>query len=491
MKKGDALDPANYRPIASLPILCKLFSRMILDRVGQTLDSHQSPDQAGFRKGFSCDDDLFVVRELAGKAEEFNLPLWVVAIDFQKAFDSFTHPSLWRALSNQGVPAIYINVLQRLYQDQVGTIEAGAESRKFKILRGSRQGDPISPALFNAVLEDVMRACKSKWQSKGWGWAVSPSDCNLTNLRFADDLLLLARSLYQAQEMLSDIITEAERVGLLVHFGKTTILHNSRGQNIRQQHVEVAGNKVKILPSYDAADYLGSKLRLTHRMEVEVNFRMARAWAKFSTFRSELTSKSYNLYDRIRLFDSVVTPCALYGCGSWALTKTEEQHIRTTQWRMLRAILNKPRRILDPAASDTQSTSEDADQDQELEELGEDEQLERWVDWLKRTTKDATDALEKVGAEDWVTVLRKRKWHWAERVCRHSNERWTSKILHWKPEEGLRGVGHPRMRWQDELNAFSKTLPGFDEDEHAWQHLLMSPESEEALMLDFVAFCET
>ena len=157
---------------------------------------------------------------------------------------------------------------------------------------------------------------------------------------------------------------------------------------------------------------------------------------------------------------------------------------------MLRAILGKFRRILHPAASDTQATSDNADQEQELEELGEEEQLESWVDWLKRTTKDATDALDKVGAEDWVTVLRKRKWLWAAKVCRHSGERWTSKLLHWKPEEGLRSVGHPRIRWQDQLNAFSKTLPGFEEDENAWQVLLTSPESEEALMPDFVAFCD-
>ena len=74
LKKGDALDPANYRPIASLPILYKLFSRMLFSRLRATLDRSQSVDQAGFRKDFSCDDDLFVIRELAEKAEEFNLP---------------------------------------------------------------------------------------------------------------------------------------------------------------------------------------------------------------------------------------------------------------------------------------------------------------------------------------------------------------------------------------------------------------------------------
>ena len=166
LKKGDPLDPSNYRPIASLPILYKLFSRCLCARIGKTLDSEQSCDQAGFRKDYSCDDHLFVVRQLAEKAHEFNLPLWVVAIDFQKAFDSFSHVALWRSLKEQGVPSIYINTLQRLYSSQSGLVTAGASSRDFPILRGSRQGDPISPILFNAVLEMIMRPCIAEWNRK-------------------------------------------------------------------------------------------------------------------------------------------------------------------------------------------------------------------------------------------------------------------------------------------------------------------------------------
>ena len=198
-KKGDSLDPANYRPIASLPILYKLFTRCLCGRIGPTLDAQQSVDQAGFRKGFSCDDHLFVIRQLSEKASEYRLPLWVVAIDYQKAFDSFSHTALWSALKDHDVPHVYINALQRLYKCQTGAVLAGESSREFPILRGSRQGDPISPILFNAILEKIMRACIEKWNAKGWGWSLDEVAPNLTNLRFADDLLLTARSLFQAK----------------------------------------------------------------------------------------------------------------------------------------------------------------------------------------------------------------------------------------------------------------------------------------------------
>ena len=63
-KKGYRGDPANYRPIAMLPILYKLFAKIVCGRVTDTLNRHQSVDQAGFRAGFSCDDHLFTMVQL-------------------------------------------------------------------------------------------------------------------------------------------------------------------------------------------------------------------------------------------------------------------------------------------------------------------------------------------------------------------------------------------------------------------------------------------
>eukprot|EP00973_Karenia_brevis_P078315 10874230-Karenia_brevis.AAC.1 len=53
LKKGDVEDPSNYRPIAILSVLYKLFRKVLCDRVRDTLDSAQPADQAGYRRGFS------------------------------------------------------------------------------------------------------------------------------------------------------------------------------------------------------------------------------------------------------------------------------------------------------------------------------------------------------------------------------------------------------------------------------------------------------
>jgi hypothetical protein len=61
LKKGDIHDPVNYRPISMLPILYKVFSRLLLARIGAILDTAQPVDQASFRAGFGCEDHLFTI----------------------------------------------------------------------------------------------------------------------------------------------------------------------------------------------------------------------------------------------------------------------------------------------------------------------------------------------------------------------------------------------------------------------------------------------
>ena len=93
-KKGDPKLPSNYRPISILPMLYKLFSMVLHGRLLAYLTEQQSVGQAGFRKGYSCDDHLLTIVLLHEKMYEHNLNLWVAAVDFEKAFDSVSHASL-------------------------------------------------------------------------------------------------------------------------------------------------------------------------------------------------------------------------------------------------------------------------------------------------------------------------------------------------------------------------------------------------------------
>ena len=117
----------------------------------------------------------------------------------------------------------YVDTLERLYRSQTGQIVADRKSKRCAIKNGTKQGDPLSPALFNALLEVVMRRLKEKWLRSKWGLRLTSTVPMqfLQNLRFADDVLLIGRTMPQIRGMLEDLSREAAKVGLNLHFGKT------------------------------------------------------------------------------------------------------------------------------------------------------------------------------------------------------------------------------------------------------------------------------
>lgn len=290
-KKGDPQLPDNYRPITIRPILHKLFANVLYTRIRTTLDDAQCVDQAGFRSGFSCDDHLQAVVLLVEACSEFNLPLWICSIDFKKAFDSAEHESIWMALRNQGLDTQYIKILEQLYSKQVGFITfATTASKPFKIERGAKQGDPLSPALFNSVLEEVLRIIQPVRRRNGYGISLGNKTKDiLTNLRFADDLLLLASSEKQVKHMLEHLVLAAREVGMEMHSGKTKVLSNDGA--CKKRSLRIGEAAVDILPTTESTEYLGQRLSLGELHNTEIEARLDKAWRKFMASKSELCGR--------------------------------------------------------------------------------------------------------------------------------------------------------------------------------------------------------
>ena len=79
----------------------------------------------------------------------------------------------------------------------------------------------MSPVLLNAVSEDIFRELKEAWRVRGAGVKMNVGDSDrLTNLRFADDVLLIANGLEELKGMLADLVAVAEAHGLDLHPAK-------------------------------------------------------------------------------------------------------------------------------------------------------------------------------------------------------------------------------------------------------------------------------
>ena len=154
--------------------------------------------------------------------------MWTATVDFTKAFDSISHKSIWEALKSCNVDHEYVSLLRKIYRDQKASVQTDEESNIFDIQKGSKQGDPMSSLLFNTVLQYSLKDEIQRWQKKkGMGIYLSDHDRDcLTNLRFADDVMLFATSKEQIRKMMCEFKKATEKVGLRIHPDKTKILSN-------------------------------------------------------------------------------------------------------------------------------------------------------------------------------------------------------------------------------------------------------------------------
>ena len=111
-------------------------------------------------------------------------------VDFRKAFDSIAQETLWTTMIEMGFPGHIIDLIAKLYKKQRAKVKvAGTVSAEFRVKRGVRQGCVLSPSLFNILAERVMREAL-----EGYEGGVHIGGRWLTNLRYADDIVLLTSS---------------------------------------------------------------------------------------------------------------------------------------------------------------------------------------------------------------------------------------------------------------------------------------------------------
>ncbi|KAK6730616.1 hypothetical protein RB195_007217 [Necator americanus] len=180
-KKGDREDLRNYRPICLLSVLYKVFTKIILTRISRTLDEAQPQEQAGFRQGFSCLDHIQTVSRVIEVCREYCLPLVLTFVDYEKAFDSVETNAILSALVDQGVDASYVRTLVNCYERCTTRIQLFHRPLTIPIGEGARQGDTISPKLFTAALQWIMKSLS--WEERG----IRVDGRFLSNLRLADE----------------------------------------------------------------------------------------------------------------------------------------------------------------------------------------------------------------------------------------------------------------------------------------------------------------
>ena len=181
-------DPTSleHRPQTIASVIIRLYHKIMAKRWEATLILHSS--QKGFLEGDGIAQHVWTLRAIIDEAKSNLKPINMVFVDVKKAFHSVSHETMLLALKRLGIPFPIVNYVKELYSRSVTIFQYnGACSETIKVGRGIKQGDPLSPLIFNAVI----------------GWAISALDPILgvslngsiiNCLAYADDIVLLSKT---------------------------------------------------------------------------------------------------------------------------------------------------------------------------------------------------------------------------------------------------------------------------------------------------------
>ncbi len=414
-KKGDKENVENYRPISLTSNICKVFMAILKNRMYNKLDFNQGIEQAGFRKGFSTVDNIFVLNQIIEKTNEFNLGIKMLSIDFHKAFDSVDHEYLKMSLRKQGLEEDYIHIIQNYYKNAKARITLKNRGREFKVEKGVRQGDPLSPNLFNCILEEIFH--NLKWANKG----LKINGEYLNNLRYADDIIIFAKNITELEEMANELITECKKAGLKINGKKTKIIGRGEKQNliIDDQDIE----------EVEEIEYLGQTISFKDRSNKIIKQRIKKGWNNFWALKTIFKGK-ISLKAKIKILRSSTVPALTYGAQTWSLTKIQLEKMNTTYRSMLRKLMG--------------------------------------LKWDTKTTNE--NLMKMVQGKNLAYTIKKLKWNYAGHLAREKKDRWAVKILNWMPSKDTRRKGRPATRWRDELVNECKWQKEQGKPEMHWQH---------------------
>lgn len=145
----DSLSLDNWRPITLLCNDYKLLAHVYANRLNEGLATIIDESQSAFIKGRNIHNHTRLILDMLDYREFIHTDGLVLFLDFYKAFDTVEHSFLMKALNYLGFGESFCNIVQMFYNNIYSSVilNTGMTPR-FEVMRGIRQGCPISPKLF-------------------------------------------------------------------------------------------------------------------------------------------------------------------------------------------------------------------------------------------------------------------------------------------------------------------------------------------------------
>ena len=338
-KKGDPIEPVNYRPISLISPVYKLFEKALYFQMAEFCGNHNilSEHQHGFRKGRSTESAINILTEALHKNISENNFCPTLLLDFSKAFDTVDPEILLSKLQYYGFSQSALKIIAEMVCDRKIVVKVRDKfSQAEQILSGVPQGSVLGPFLFILYINDFHNCLN-----------------NANVLQYADDTLIHThgKNLNQAISSLTDDFFSAYNWfnvnKLKLNINKTKFIifstkHNLKISCAHSKEISLNNQVLKFSPTC-SVNYLG----ITLDSELNFHSHISQLCKNISRKLGFLSHTKFLLPLKIRklIYSSLILPNITYCINGWSHTNvTSLNHLKVIYNRICRSVLLTKRR---------------------------------------------------------------------------------------------------------------------------------------------------
>lgn len=314
-KSGEKEMPENYRGITLTSCLGKIYSLILNNRlVNYLIDSGiYSNYQFGFKPDNRTTDAIAIFKEVVTTYKLNNKNLYICFIDFKKAFDRVWRAGLLLKLLQYGVGGNFYKTLKSMYSNNKSAIKVrGGRTDFFPCEVGVRQGDGLSPSLFNIFINDLPDLLN--------GAECEPAKIGnvlIGCLMYADDLVIMSESKVGLQKSLNTLAKYCNMWKICINASKSKTMVMYKRRKHENLNFKVGDETLDRVKQYK---YLGFTFTQTGSMIKGQEILCKKALKCWFLIRKSLyNEKVWPIKIYIRSFESAIKPILLYASEIWGL----------------------------------------------------------------------------------------------------------------------------------------------------------------------------